>query len=336
MADSQNRYRILYLYLYLVQESDRNHTISTSALGKYLEESYGITANRLTLTRDLQLLCTFMNCKMIRSSQNRYYYDGRPFTGDELRLLSEAVQTSRFITEEECTELTQKLAKLADPFEEMTFHTNLKADFRYPDRAQLCAPVLAALNQAMDAGKKVTFQYLIYDTDKRRVLKDNGAVYTLSPYALTWDGDYYYVIGWCDHRKMIQIFRLDRMAEVPKVTGRKMHAKPKDFDVAAYHRGSIRMYHDRPALEITLVVSASAMDSLIDHFGLEVETEKIDEDHAKVKVLVSPGPTFYRWVFGFAGAVQIIGPKDVQDEYRQMAEKAVQSVQQLQSQESVR
>ena len=58
MADSQNRYRILYLYLYLVQQSDINHTIPTSALGKYLKENYDITANRLTLTRDLQVLCT--------------------------------------------------------------------------------------------------------------------------------------------------------------------------------------------------------------------------------------------------------------------------------------
>lgn len=327
MADSQNRYRILYLYLHLVQESDRNHTIPTSALAKYLEETYGIAANRLTLTRDMQVLCTFMNCKMIRSSQNRYYYDGRPFSSEELKLLMEAVQTSRFVTEDECTQLTEKLSKLADPFEETASRTNLKADFRYPDRAQLCAPVLTALNQAMDAGKKVTFQYLTYDTDKRRGLKDNGAVYTLSPYALTWDGDYYYVIGWCDHHKTIQTFRLDRMAGVPKVTGRRMHAKPKDFDVAEYHRGSIRMYHGKPAVEVDLVVNASAMDSLIDHFGLNVETKKIDENSAEAKVLVSPGPTFYRWVFGFAGDVRITGPKEILNEYREMAEKAVQSAQ---------
>ena len=326
MADSQNRYRILYLYLYLVQQSDINHTIPTSALGKYLKENYDITANRLTLTRDLQVLCTFMNCKMIRSSQNRYYYDGRPFSSQELKLLTEAVQTSRFITEDECTELTEKLAKLADPFEAVASRTSLKADFRYPNRAQLCAPVLTALNKAIDAGKKVTFQYLTYDTDKRRVLKDDGAVYSLSPYALTWDGDYYYVIGWCDHHKTIQTFRLDRMAGVPKVTGRRMHAKPKDFDVTQYHRGSIRMYSGRPAIEVNLVVSVNAMNSLIDHFGLDVETKKIDENSAEAKILVSPGPTFYRWVFGFGGDVKITGPKDVQDEYRQMAEKALQSV----------
>ena len=166
---------------------------------------------------------------------------------------------------------------------------------------------------------------MIYDSSLQ-VLKDDGAVYSLSPYALTWDGDYYYVIGWCDHHKTIQTFRLDRMAGVPKVTGRRMHAKPKDFDVTQYHRGSIRMYSGRPAIEVNLVVSVNAMNSLIDHFGLDVETKKIDENSAEAKILVSPGPTFYRWVFGFGGDVKITGPKDVQDEYRQMAEKALQSV----------
>ena len=146
----------------------------------------------------------------------------------------------------------------------------------------------------------------------------------MSPYALVWDGDYYYVIGYCDNREHMRHFRLDRIYRIPTVLmDEEALPEPEDFQLADYMKKTFRMYGGDEIVDVRLICEAFIMNALIDHFGMKVRTTEVDENRFYATVTVTPSPTFYRWVFGWNGAVKILGPDNVKAEYRAMALKAM-------------
>ena len=158
---------------------------------------------------------------------------------------------------------------------------------------------------------------------KNRYLKHGGARYTVSPYTLWWDGDFYYFRGYCDERKAMCTFRLDRIDQVPELLEAEAVPRPETFDMALYAQSVFRMYDTDATVEVTLLCEASAMKAVIDKFGYEVRTEALDDAHFLACVTVCASPTFYRWVFGFGGAIQILSPRGVVEDYRQRLEAAL-------------
>lgn len=146
----------------------------------------------------------------------------------------------------------------------------------------------------------------------------------MSPYALIWDGDDYYVVGYSEKRRIIQCFRLDRIFHTPEILSEEAVPAPKDFSIDAYSKSVFRMYDtDRP-VEVELLCRNYIMNAVIDHFGTDVEVEERDEEHFSVRVRVCTSPTFYRWVFGWGGDMRILGPESVFEEYKGMARKVLE------------
>lgn len=180
-----------------------------------------------------------------------------------------------------------------------------------------------AINEAIDAKRKISFRYADYDGNKQRILKHDGKPYIMSPYSLIWDGDYYYVIGHCDSHDKIQTFRLDRIDRPPEVLDEVMEPAPDDFDLAQYYKTVFRMYDTDEPQQVALLCENHVMKAIIDNFGLDVDTTVVDAAHFQANVTVCTSPTFYRWVFGGNGAVKILGPEQVKVEYREMLTRAL-------------
>ena len=322
--ENNTKLRILYLYQHLLQHTDPDHPESTVELMKMLKEQHDIKVSRNTISDDLTMLSNCdLQIEVIHSTQNKYYYDGQAFEDAEMKILIDAVSSSKFITERKSEQLINKLLTLVPPHTAMKLRRHIYASDRVKTDNERGYYIVDAINDAIDARRKISFLYTNYDMEKKRFVANDGQPYTVSPYTLIWDGDYYYLRGYCDERGAMRTFRLDRLLQAPKLLMDAAVPKPDNYSIADFSKSVFRMYNTDEPTEVTLLCKASMMKILIDNFGLDVDTIPVDEEHFEARVSVCTSPTFYRWVFGFGGAIQIAGPKQIQKDYIEMLENAL-------------
>ena len=101
--------RILYLKKILEERTDEEHPLSTTQLINILNDEYGISAHRTTVTKDIAALQEFgMDIVTIHSTQSKYFVASRKFELPELKLLIDAVESSKFITKKKSETLIEK------------------------------------------------------------------------------------------------------------------------------------------------------------------------------------------------------------------------------------
>lgn len=317
--ENGTKLRILYLYQHLVQYTDAEHTLSTAELIKILKEDYSVKVSRNTISDDLVMLhdCG-LHIEHYESTQNKYYYDGHVYKLAELKVLVDAISSSKFITQRKSDELIAKLLTLTNSQNAAKLRRHIYALGRVKTDNEYGYYIVDVINEAIDAKRKISFFYTDFDVEKQRYITNDGEPYTVSPYTLVWDGDYYYMRGFCDERQEMRNFRLDRIAEQPKILNQIAVMPPEGYTPAEYSKHVFRMYDSDEPVVVQLYCHVSVMKYLIDNFGADVETESVDDEHFKAAVTVCASVTFYRWVFGFNGKIKIIGPQRVTDEYKEM------------------
>ncbi len=322
----ENKYRILYLYNWLVKHTDAEHPMTTAELIRMLKEEYDIEVNRNTITKDLSILkkCNF-HIEMVRTPQNnRYYWDGNIFETPEIKLMMDAISPSKFITQKESERLINKLMTFVNSETAEHLKRNVFVTGRVKSSNEKGYYIEDALNDAINDRKKVSFQYMEYDVYKKCRLKNSGQFYILSPYTLIWDGDYYYVIGFCDSHNKIQTFRLDRIARQPVILEEDIVPMPPYFRLAEYYKSVFRMYDTDEPVFVELLCENSMMNAIIDQFGKTVNTRIVNDTHFIVKAEVCASPTFYRWIFGWDGRVKILKPQEIRQKYKKMLSRALE------------
>ena len=291
-----------------------------------LEKEYGISTSRGTVGDDIKALQEFgMEIEVEPSTQNRYYLIGRKFDLPELKALIDATESARFITKEKSDALVKKLASLSSLNNATALTRNIDVENRIKAENEKIYYIIDALNEAINRKKKVSFQYFTYNVKKQKKLKYDGYTYVFSPYKLIWNGDYYYVVGYSEKHKGIGSFRLDRMARQPNVLDEDAVNPPKGFNLNTYLNSMFRMYNGQRK-EIELICDNDVMDAIIDKFGKDVKVLANDMKSFRVIVNTAVGSVFYSWLFGFGGKVCIKSPEDVKEQYRQMVEKAFNSL----------
>ena len=200
-----------------------------------------------------------------------------------------------------------------------------------PDNEQIYY-IIDAINDAINAGKQISFQYYDYTGLKKKVLKNKGEIYKLSPYKLLWCGDYYYVLGYSEKKSKVINFRVDRIASKPEILDKDIIPMPDDFDIENYTKEVFFMFSGEKVL-VDLRCDNSLMKTMVDRFGEDVTTLAYDMTSFRVQTEVSASPTFFGWVFGFNGKVQILAPESVKEQYRQMIAQADEGMQQKENKE---
>lgn len=321
----ETKARVLYLLKILEQYSDEEHPLSTTELIAMLMEKYGISTHRITLKTDIETLQSFgIDIEVINSSQNKYYISSRQFEIPELKLLIDAVESSKFITEKKSEVLVSKLTSLASEYQALQLKRNLHTTDRIKPDNELIYYIVDAINEAINTGKKISFYYYEYNIKKEKKLKNNGKAYIVSPYSLVWNGDFYYVVGYSEKHSDVCVFRVDRILKSPTVLKDNIVPKPEDFNIADYTKSVFQMYGSEEC-EVTLRCDNSLMKYIIERFGEDVQTTAYDMTSFRTIVEVELSPTFYSWVFTFGGKVQILTPEHAKKEYYEMLEKALKT-----------
>lgn len=315
--------RILYLLRILEQYTDEEHPLTTKQLIDKLQDEYGISAHRTTLTKDIAALQEFgVDIVTVHSTQSKYFIGSRKFELPELKLLIDAVESSRFITAKKSESLIRKIHTLTSQWQVSKLkRNNYVVDRIKPDNEQIYY-IVDTINDAINEGKQISFQYYDYSGLKKKVLKNKGEIYKLSPYKLIWSGDYYYVIGYSEKKGKVINFRVDRIATVPTILSENAIPVPKDFDLENLTKEVFFMFSG-DEVEVDLQCDNSLMKTMIDRFGEDVKTLAYDMTSFRLITEVSVSPTFFGWVFGFDGKVKILGPKNVKEQYYKMISEAM-------------
>lgn len=313
----QSNIRIIELLRFLYQQTDEAHAVTVSEMIEYLK-SKGILSVRQTVYTDLEALDTAgIDIVQIKSTQNRYFIGSRVFEYPELKMLVDAVASSKVISAKKSQALIQKLGQLTSIQQAEQLQRLASLSSRVKPHNEKVYYIIDSIQTAILDQHQISFQYYEYTPEKKKILKHDGYRYILDPYALEWKNDHYYLIGYSHKHKGIAHFRVDRLTSVEPLDS-KFQPMP-DFDVAAYTNKMVDMFAAEHSEQVKLLCSNELMRVIIDHYGEDIEISPYDDTHFTVIIEVNPSGTFYGWVFKFMGKIRILSPQSCVDKMQDIA-----------------
>lgn len=315
--------RLIILAKMFYELTDEDHPMTGQEIMDYLKD-HNVPANEKTLRGDIKLLQELgLDIVKVISRPNYYFWGERTFEMPELKLLIDAVSSSRFITQKKSKELGKKLSGLASEHQRKELRRNINATNRIKPSNETIYYTVDTVNEAITRRKRIEFRYSDVTPELDEVLRNNGEIYEISPYGLLWNQDYYYVVGWSNKHENVSVFRVDRMVGV-SVTDEKAMKRPEGFKLDDYSKPIFDMFEGTEKTEVKLQVRNDLAKYIVDRFGNSLKTAIMDEDYFEVSIEVSLSPTFFAWVFQFAGGIRIIEPAEAVDEMKRMAESVIE------------
>ncbi len=310
--------RLLTLMEILSQETDEDHRLTAEELVTLLENR-GIEAERKSIYRDIAVLQD-AGWDII-TGRTGTFLASRDFELPELKLLADAVQCSRAITEKKSFELIGKLEKLTSRHSAGQLRRQLHLVGRAKAENEQIYYNVDALYEAISVNSEITFRYLEYKSNGKRVYRDK--VYRASPYGLCWDSENYYLVAHTGERGKTH-YRVDRMAEITLTgTPRKSPELYRDLNMAQYSKQVFGMFGGEPQT-VRLSFPDALADSAVDKFGRDIMMIPQGDGTFHLSATVAVSPVFFSWVFSFGGRVKILGPEHVREQYREMCQKALE------------
>jgi len=318
-----NQIRLLHILKYLWDNTDDEHPTSIADILPYLEQ-HGIYTNRKTVASDLQMLIdSGLDIVRSRLRQNQYFLATRSMELAELKMIVDAVQAAKFISERKSVQLIEKVSALGSRHQAEELKRRLYVKGKAKTTNERVHYTVDLLHTAIQKESPVEFEYYEYTPEKEKVLKHNGYTYLLSPYDLVWNNDSYYVFGWSEKHGKVAKFRVDRMHQSREAQA-EYHLRPDTYDIEDICEQVFMMYDGSPCT-VTLRCANDMMKVIVDRFGEDVKTKKLDEAHFSAEVEVSASPTFYAWLFTYGGRLHILSPRHIKDEYIRQIEETLSS-----------
>ena len=308
--------KILYI-MQMLKETDENHKLSAARIMERLS-GYDIECERKSLYSDIEALKNFgLDIVYDGSKNGGYYLSSRDFELPELRLLVDAVQCSRFVTQKKTLELIKKLESLCGKTEAQKLNGQVFVFNRIKHMNESIYYNVDAIHEAIMSNKKISFKYFDYTVDKKKKYRHDDKVYEVVPLSLAWEDENYYLIATEDGTT--KHFRVDKMDNIS--VGDSAPTTER-FDTADYTRGVFSMYGGERA-DVRLVVNNSLASVIIDRFGKDVTMIPRDSDTFSVSVNVAVSPQFYSWIFGLSDKVHIESPVSVRKGMQEYLEKVL-------------
>lgn len=316
MAGQFQKLKILYLMQILLEDTDENHPLTAQELIVALGQR-GIDAERKSIYSDIEALQMFgMDIVQKKGRDTGYYIGSRKFELAELKLLVDAVQASKFITTKKSEELIKKLGCLTSRTEAGQLRRQVFIFNRIKTGNERIYYTVDLIHKAISENRKIRFQYAEWTVKKELHLKKNGDFYLVSPWALTWDDENYYLIAYEELSGFIKHYRVDKMQHLEELSEERCGLEPfEQFDLAAFTKRTFGMYGGSEEL-VTLQCHNELAGVILDRFGRDTMMIPSDEEHFHVNVPVTVSRQFYGWVTGVGSMMEIAGPEKVRQGYR--------------------
>lgn len=315
--------KIPILQQLFLSETDEDHGLTLEQLIQALAQR-GVTAERKSLYHDIETLrdCGMDIIRVRRDGRTVYFVGERDFQLPELKLLVDAVQSSKFITRHKSEQLIRKLERLTSRHQAKQLQRSVYVCGRVKTTNERIYLNVDAIHTAIAKKKKIAFRYFKYDISRKKIPQNEGKDYVVSPYALSWGEDNYYLI--CHYPKYDRVasFRVDRMERI-QVLGEdalpsKEAAGGSELDLSQYSLRSFGMYNG-PLRELEVQFRNSLADVVLDRFGESVFLSDRKDGTFVATLRVKVSPIFFGWLMNFGTDARILSPADVAQQYAQAA-----------------
>ncbi len=314
--------RLLALLRIFFQKTDDTHSLSIKQLIEELKQC-GFYAERKTVYTDIHLLnASGFDIKAEKDGRRwGYHVASRHFELPELKLLVDSVQSSKFITRKKSRALIEKIEALASIYEANQLESQVCVSGRVKAENESIYYNVDKLQCAIEQDVGITFQYFQWTVEKQKLLRHEGKIYRVSPWALTWDNENYYLVGFDEGREMIRHYRVDKMVNVELASEcRRGREQFDSYDLAAYTNRLFGMFDGEERI-VRLRAQNDKAGIIFDRFGTELIVEKVDADCFEVEVKVAVSEQFLGWIISLGEKVRIVEPEDVVIRMRDIGER---------------
>ena len=319
---TNQKFKLYRLAQIMLEKTDDEHYITMPEILSALE-AYGVTADRKSIyndLRDLEVLGIEVEGEPVG---NRYHYHvlNRPFELPELKLLVDAIQSSKFITERKTNALIKKLEQLVSQYEAVKLQRQVYVSGRIKTMNESIYYTVDAIHNAISENKKIRFQYYQWNVKKEMELRHGGAFYHISPWGLSLDDENYYLVGYDSEADTLKHYRVDKMLHI-EMSEEKREGQEhfKKLDMADYAKKSFGMFGGKEQ-KVKLLVQNELAGVMIDRFGKDIMMIPKDEKHFTVNVDVRVSNQFLGWVFSLGNGVKIISPDEVVEQMKREVER---------------
>ena len=319
-SDNQ-KLKILYILDYLKQNSHQDHPIRATELIRMLDQRYGISCERKTIYSDIAALQDYgVDIISVPGKNGGYYIASRNFELPELKLLIDAVLSSRYLTEKKSRELIEKLCRECNEQDSRLLKRNVLVSGRVKSMNETIYYNVDAIQEAITQNRQITFRYFDWDLGGKRKFRDKP--YSASPYGLCQDNENCYLLAWSE-RHGVTSYRVDRMMDIritdepripcPDLTGKALTERAQSlFQMFAGDETDVKMRFHR-----------SLTNVVIDRFGSDTMLIPDGPDHFNFTVRVAVSPMFLSWIIGFGSKAKVLYPDSVVQKCRDLCQEAM-------------
>ena len=319
-SDNQ-KLKILYIWDYLQRESHAAHPVRAVELMQMLEEK-GILCERKTVYSDIAALQDYgVDIVSTPGKNGGYYIASRNFELPELKLLIDAVQSSRFLTEKKSRELIEKLCRECSVHEAKLVRRDVLVSGRVKSMNETIYYNVDAIQEAIGQNKQISFRYFDWNLDRTRAYRERD--YVASPYGLCQDNENCYLLAYSD-RHGITSYRVDRMADIhlseelripcPELTGKNL----------VEHANRLFQMYSGDAVDVKMRFHRSLVNVVIDRFGRDILLIPDGDEHFVFTTSVAVSPIFLSWIIGFGANAKILHPQSVIDQCKALCREALE------------
>ncbi|MBP5495453.1 MAG: WYL domain-containing protein [Lachnospiraceae bacterium] len=319
-SGKNQKLKLCYLTQIMLSKTDEEHHLTMPEIQGYLEDC-GVTADRKALYKDMEAL-KILGIDVIgqktRGGGYDYYVASKTFDVAELKLLVDAIQSSKFITEKKSKDLIEKVGTLASEYEAEQLKRQVTVHGRVKTMNESIYYIVDDIHRAILENKKISFEYMKWNVSKKMEKRKEG-LYIVSPWALTWDDENYYLIAFDEEAGKIKHYRVDKMKAIKIVEEkREGRAEFREFNLAEYAKMSFGMYGGEKT-HVIIAFKEEMVGVLLDRFGTGIPikaAKKANWYETDVEVAISD--QFLGWIFALGDGVKITGPNRV---VKQMKDK---------------
>lgn len=315
MSKSPNqKLKIAYLLRILREKTDEEHGLSAAELIRELER-YGVTAERKSIYDDIELLRDYFHLSIEHDRAYGYRLTEREFDLPELKLLVDAVQSSRFVSTEKSEDLIRKLKGLTSEWKARELQRQVTVKDRVKSLNKTTPYAIDTIYNAILHDRAITFQYWSWTPKKEQKARHAGKQYKVSPWTLLWDDEYYYLIAYDAEQHQLRHYRVDRMRAVTEAASRRDGREAYEkLDISDYSKGVFGMFRG-DLTHVTFRCKDRLADVVLDRFGKDVilvpDTDGTFVFHADIDV----SDQFFGWLASFADEIRIERPQHVADAF---------------------
>lgn len=326
---TNQKFKFTYLMQIMLAKTDDEHSLTMPQIMDELEK-FDVTAERKSIYADFQDMTEKFGVEIIKEQIGRetYYHVGtREFELAEVKLLIDAIQSSKFITQTKSRELISKIKSFVSEHQAKQLQRQVYINDRVKTMNESVYYNVDDIHTAINQNRKIRFKYYKWDINKKLVPRHNGDWFVVSPWALTWDDENYYMVAFDDWDHKIKHYRVDKMMRISieeeKRAGKEMF---KNFDMAEYSKATFGMYQGQKT-KVKIQFANYMCGVFIDRFGKDISFRPIDDEHSELHVDVNVSPQFFGWIFSLGKDVKVTGPDEVVDVMKKFAEEFVKNYQ---------